>query len=407
MTDGAKVSLQDAIALHKAGDYAAAESGYHACLQRDPRDPSALHFLGLLRSHQNRNREAIDLMRRSLEVAPSYVDAWSNLALALYAEGDLEGAEQCCRRALGLAPQFANAWSNLGMVLRARERFAEALRAWERALALRPMMRGAALPYGQLLCDLNRFDEAREFYRRWRATSPEDPVAGHMLAAAGGLPPPPRASDDYLRITFDGSAASFDANLERLHYQAPRLLCAAVRASLPASGPGSLSVLDLGCGTGLCGPLLKPIAARLVGIDLSAKMLTRAASRGAYDELVAGELTAWLGACGERFDVAVAADVLCYFGDLATVFARVRQVLQPSGRFAFSLEALGAPDGGANEPHAVPFALKAHGRYQHAAGYVEAMLGRAGFRDLQRSDAVLRYEQKTPVPGHVVLAIAA
>jgi predicted TPR repeat methyltransferase len=395
------LSLHEAIALHKAGDYAAAESGYRECLQREPQDPSALHLLGLLRSHQGRNREAIDLMLQSLAAAPRYVDAWSNLGLAYYAERDLERAEGCCRRALELAPEFANAWANLGMVLRAGERFDEALQAWQRALALQPMMRSAAVPYGQLLCMLDRPDEAREFYRRWCALCPQDPIAQHMLAAAGGAAPPQRASDDYVRNTFDGNAASFDRNLELLHYQAPRLLCEAVKASWLPSRPGGLLVLDLGCGTGLCGPLLRPIARRLVGVDLSAKMLSQAAARGAYDELKLGELTEWLATCSERFDVAVAADVLCYFGDLATVLARVRDVLLPAGRFAFSLEALEG-----SVPPAAPFALRVHGRYQHTADYAEALLRRSGFSEIQRSEAALRYELRTPVPGYVVLATA-
>ena len=36
-----------------------------------------------------------------------------------------------------------------------------------------------------------------------------------------------------------------------------------------------LDVLDLGCGTGLCGPLLRPYARALAGVDLSPQMLER------------------------------------------------------------------------------------------------------------------------------------
>ena len=39
----------------------------------------------------------------------------------------------------------------------------------------------------------------------------------------------------------------------------------------------SLDVLDAGCGTGLCGPLVAPYARRLVGVDLSEAMLARPA----------------------------------------------------------------------------------------------------------------------------------
>ena len=38
----------------------------------------------------------------------------------------------------------------------------------------------------------------------------------------------------------------------------------------------ALDILDAGCGTGLCGPLLAPYARRLVGVDLSDGMLKHA-----------------------------------------------------------------------------------------------------------------------------------
>ena len=56
----------------------------------------------------------------------------------------------------------------------------------------------------------------------------------------------------------------------------------------------SLDVLDAGCGTGLCGPLVAPYARRLSGVDLSAGMLARAKEKNVYDALVQGELTEYL-----------------------------------------------------------------------------------------------------------------
>src|SRR5215472_14266655 len=189
-------ALSVAIAQHRAGDHAAAERGYREHLNRMPGDPSALHFLGLLRNHQGRNREAIVLMLKALESDPHYVDAWSNLGIAFYEERDLERAEKCCRRALELAPT----------------------------------MRSVAVPYGRLLYRLNRIAEAMEFYRRWSAASPQDPIPQHMLAANGGAAQPARASDDFVRATFDDFAESFDRSLEYLKYRAPQLLCDALTA---------------------------------------------------------------------------------------------------------------------------------------------------------------------------------
>ena len=59
-------------------------------------------------------------------------------------------------------------------------------------------------------------------------------------------------------------------------------------------------VLDAGCGTGLCGPLLRTRAKRMTGVDLSPKMIEWAAERGIYDRLAAEELTTFLElACAE------------------------------------------------------------------------------------------------------------
>ncbi len=46
-----------------------------------------------------------------------------------------------------------------------------------------------------------------------------------------------------------------------------------------------LDILDVGCGTGLVGVLLKEIAATLVGVDTSPEMLARAAAKGVYSAL--------------------------------------------------------------------------------------------------------------------------
>src|SRR5882724_6741848 len=334
--------LQDAIAKHRAGDHEAAEAGYRRHLKEFPGDPSGLHFLGLLRTHQGRNEEAVKLMTAALESDPGYVDAWSNLGVAYFKERDLERAEFCARRAIEIAPEFANAWANLGMTLRARNACEEALVAWGRALDLQPGMHNIAISYGHLLYRLDRLPEALEFYSRWQTSAPDDPIPQHMLAAVGGAERPMRASDGYVRATFDDFAESFDRNLEELGYRAPQLLFDAVTRSGGLPRQQGLEALDIGCGTGLCGALLRPISRRLVGVDLSPNMLSKAAARAVYDQLNCSELTQWLAECGQHFDLAVAADVLCYFGDLSVAFANVRDVLAPGGCFACSLEALPA-----------------------------------------------------------------
>ena len=393
--------LQEAIARHRAGDHAAAEGGYRAHLREFPGDASALHFLGLLRNQQGRSKEGISLMLAALDADPGYVDAWSNLGIAYYEERDLERAEKCCRKAIELSPGFASAWANLALTLRAKDSLEEALFALGRALELNPQQHNAALYYGQLLYRLDRLPQAVEFYRNWLDRSPDDPIAQHMLAASGGAGCPSRASDAYVRSTFDEFAGSFDQSLQLLRYRAPQLLHDAVTGADVLPRASDLDVLDLGCGTGLCGPLLRPIARHLVGVDLSPQMISRAAARGVYDQLNCAELTEWLAACDRTFELAMAADVLCYFGDLDIAFARVRAVLAPDGCFGCSLEA--APEGESTQP----FMLRPHGRYQHRLAYIESSLVRSGLRAARISQAVLRYERREPVVGYLVVARVA
>lgn len=398
----AEQRLREAIAKHRAGDYKSAEQAYREHLREFPNDPSGLHFMGLLRTHQDRNEEAIKLITAALESDPEYVDAWSNLGVAYYRERDFDRAEVCARKAIEIAPQFANAWANLGMTLRARDALEEALVAWGRALELQPSLRNVAISYGHLLYRLNRLQEALEFYARWEAALPDDPIPQHMRAAMGGARQPPRASDGYVRATFDDFAESFDRNLEDLGYRAPQLLVAAVTQAgcLPRQ---PLEVLDIGCGTGLCGPLLRPLSRRLVGVDLSPNMLSKAAARAVYDQLNCAELTQWLAACGQQFDLALAADVLCYFGDLCAAFGRVRAVLVPGGCFACSLEVLPAPEP-LESKSVEPYRLQPHGRYQHTREYVEAMLVVAGLQVVTLTQGTLRHERQEPVSGLLVVA---
>jgi predicted TPR repeat methyltransferase len=107
-----------------------------------------------------------------------------------------------------------------------------------------------------------------------------------MLAACTSRDVPARASNGFVAETFDSFAANFETKLAKLSYRAPALVAAMLEDS--GRGPAkSLDVLDVGCGTGLCGPLVVPYARRLTGVDLSAGMLAQAKEKNVYDLLEA------------------------------------------------------------------------------------------------------------------------
>jgi predicted TPR repeat methyltransferase len=418
-----------AIVLQQTEQWAAAEEIYRSVLEVAPDHADALHFAGVLAHQQARSDHAVELIERSIELEPARADWHSNLGIVLQARLDLDGAVASYRRAVALDPGHANAHSNLGVVLRAKglpeeaeasyreailidpghadayhnlgvllnsqKRSQEAAVCFSKVITLRPKHRDARKLLALAYCTLGDVDRAVAVYEEWLREEPGNPVARHMLAACSGSDVPRRASDSYVESTFDSFAATFDSKLEQLGYRAPELVAELLERSVP-EGSTSLDVLDAGCGTGLCGPLLAPYAGRLVGVDLSAGMLAQARARSVYDELVKCELTEYLEANPERFDVVVSADTLVYFGELGGVARAAERALRPGGSLIFTVEA--QPGAG--------HSLGTSGRYRHARGYVRRTLLDAGLQP-EIDAAELRLEAGEPVQGLVVRGVKA
>jgi predicted TPR repeat methyltransferase len=419
-----------ALALHQAEQWAAAEDIYGTILEVAPNHADALHFSGVLAQQRGRTEDAVALIERSLELEPGRADWYSNLGIVLQDQLRLDDAIAAYRSAIALDPTHANAHSNLGVVLRATGEVAEAETAYRAAIRIDPehsdayhnlgvllnaqkRPREAALCFSKVItlrpkdpearrllalahCTLGEVEQAVAIFEEWLEDDPDDPVARHMLAACSGRNVPARASDAFIEATFDNFAASFDSKLAKLSYRAPALVAEVLRRS-GAVPSKSLDVLDAGCGTGLCGPLVAPYARRLVGVDLSERMLDRARERDLYDELVLGELTAYLAECTEGFDVIVSADTLVYFGPLDRVVAASGQALRAGGRLIFTVEELvgDGPDGG--------YAIGPSGRYRHTREYVQDVLEGVSF-GAEITPAELRLEAGEPVAGLVVKA---
>ncbi len=352
--------------------------------------------LGNVLAAMERFDEAAAAYRQAIELAPDNLGAHCNLGVMLRRSGQFEEAVAACRQALALDQRLPEVHLNLGKALVALERYEEAVTAHREAIRLRPGHASAYKSLGMLLYRLNRSEEAADLFRRWLEQDPANPVARHLLAAHSGRAAPARAADDYVQELFDGMADSFDDHLRRLEYRAPELIARGVAAGLGAP-VRSLAVLDAGCGTGLCGPLLRPYARWLTGVDLSPRMVERARARGDYDELAVAELTAFLVARPAAYDLIVSADTLVYFGDLRPVLTAAVAALRPKGWLAFTVE---RGEGGEAEE----FLLDRSGRYRHVEAYLRRELVRAGMAIETLETVDLRLEGGQPVAGFLVLA---
>jgi predicted TPR repeat methyltransferase len=389
--------LREAMLAHRAGRLVEAETGYLEVLRRRPAEPKALYFLGLLQFHRGDRESGIERVLSSLHSDPGNARAWNDLGGMLVAAGRKADARDAYRRATEAAPENADGWYNLGICLRNENNFEGAISSLRQAIARKADYSRAYEALGTLLYQLGRAPEAAKVYADWAAREPSNAKASHMAAAMSGQNAPSRASDEYVRQLFDESAESFDANLERLDYRAPQ----AVANALTQKAHGKLqTVLDAGCGTGLCGPLIRALCEHLVGVDLSPKMMERASARKCYDELVATELTAFLRGRQRAFDAVVSADTLVYFGALDQVFAAANESLRDAGRLIFTLEALEALDPNATDD----YRLEVHGRYAHSENYVRNALAAASFRVDTLTPHTSRKERDQDVPGFLVVA---
>ena len=418
-------AFQHGVRQHQAGRLDEAERLYAAVLERQPDRTDALNVMGILQYQRGRYADAAALLRRVVGIEPLADGVWNNLGNVLLRLDEVEEAGRAFRRSLELAPT-ADAWANLARVFRRVRDYTHSQQACLQALSLQAdhavAMHNLALAllldgrldegveaalramqllapgeqrrqlYAQILLLAGEHERAATILRAWLAQEPGNPYVLHHLAACTGEGAPPRASDAYVEKVFDSFAATFDDRLAKLHYRAPQVVADAVAASMPG---GRVDIADLGCGTGLCGPLVKPWARSLAGCDLSGQMLERAARRGAYDALAKVELVQFLVERPATFDVLVSADTLIYFGELAPLFAAAHAALRAGGSFVFTVESLADADD-------APFRLTASGRYAHGRADLRAKLATAGFAERAFVDASPRYESGRPVAGWLV-----
>jgi predicted TPR repeat methyltransferase len=417
-----------AMRLHRESRWDGAEKCYHSVLEADANNATATHYLGVLMRQRGKKSEGFALIQKSIRLDATVAPWQNNLGNVLLEEGRYEEAAAAYARCTELDPVNIEVLNNLGVLLQKLNRPQEAEASFKQALALNPVYGDAhanlATHYsliGQMgdafshfadalalkPADMNtrrlmvialgkagRFDEGRKVCEEWLALEPNDPKAQHFLAVYGGKEAPDRASDQYVIEEFDGFANSFEAKLASLEYKAPQLVGDLV-AGLLGEPKKALKILDAGCGTGLCAPFLHPYAKELVGVDLSANMLSRAYDRHQYDELVKSELVRYITGFAGQFDVIVSADTLCYFGKLSGAFTAVKNALCAGGHWVFTVES--------HETDA-DFKLQSHGRYSHSRNYVEAELGRAGFKSISLNAVQLRFESGEAVEGWLVSA---
>ncbi|HEX5339211.1 MAG TPA: tetratricopeptide repeat protein [Gallionella sp.] len=437
MAERTKTLFSAALRKHLDGDLAAAEALYREIILAAPEDAQARHYLGFLLQQTDRLQEAfeqltaaislddrhaewhfnlgivlsrqghvaaaLDAFLRAIAINPDGYFYWTNLGASFELIQDWARAEQCYNAAINIDPACPDAFYLLSALCLKQGRYAEARRFNCCGIVAAPAASKSKIALGQAYYELGRIDEAVALFENWLLEEPVNPVAEHLLAAYRGQQVPEQCSRRYIEQTFDEFAPSFENILGRLKYCGPQLARDYLASlHLPAA---SLSVLDLGCGTGMVGEAVKPYARLLAGVDLSQVMLEQTAKKGLYHRLDKSDIADFLRACreqasGEQYDLITCMDTFIYIGRLDELCTLIYRNLKPGGMLLFSTEKLADAQGGG-------YQLNVSGRYSHHRDYLVSVLGNAGFTIAEMRDVAIRIESGCPIAGQFVCALRA
>lgn len=304
---------------------------------------------------------ADDAMRKLFSLSKNWMqkrDVAKNhyeLGLSHLQQGHISDAMMRFKLVTWLEPANAKAWYYLGRAQLAGGKKQDASQSFQRSLKLQPGV-----------------EEAEYFLA----------IAGG--SSGGALPAvmPQSLSREY----FDALAPEFNQQQESLQYEGGRLLAEAVRAAVQ-DGRVNYAILDLGCGTGLCGRELRPLAGQLTGVDMSPSMLDQARllqddqGHKIYDALFQRDMLTFFKENTARFDMVVACGVASYVGEWKDIAHAAAQALQPGGLFAFTADMQDAPG----------FSLDTDlGRFRFSKAYLESLAAANGF-SVVRLDPILSY----------------
>ncbi len=393
------------IALEMQGRDSEALTAYDAALSCNPNNPDAHTNRGNVLSRREDTEAAIQAYNTALSIEKNHLSALENMGRLYQKRGQTWHALETYRKALQIKPDLPEVQANLGLaVLDADEDPQEAVGLFFNALQLDPSLHELHHHIARALYKmhrLGRLERARGIAENWARQYPDNPIARHMMGALSGeqkgditevefkTDGPSRPLELYEEIAtrFDILAENYEAHMENLDNKGPAMI-RDLLAEAPL--PQDAAILDAGCGTGLLGEALRPLAKRLEGVDLSASMLAIAEKRNLYDALHHRELITFLQENETLWDLMAAGDVVCYIGALESFYPLAARRLNPGGTLIFTAE---------RHPDPQKWELRPSGRYAHGEAYLKRLAEAAGFQTEAVEKTPLRLEYGKPLEG--------
>lgn len=379
------------LALQQQAQFTEAAESFQQLLHQAPEHFAARFQLGRVRMQQEKFDAAIEIFLAVENNYPHHFETQCNLATCYLHTSQLAQACEHYQKALALTPTDTQILFNLGIIYTQLGQLDTAIQYYQKALQIDADLFAAHNNIGVAFLAKHHVPFALQHFQEAARIQPHNAAVNYAVTMLSQHQRLPIAPPDYIQSLFDSYADHYEQHLlSALDYQVHTQLYQAV-LTLRQPLPHSLDIVDLGCGTGLCGTLFKPFAKSLIGVDLSEKMLALASEKAIYTELVHQDLAAFLVDKIARYDLLISGDVLVYIGDLASLLQTISQALRPQGLFAFNTEVSTGND----------YVMNQSGRFAHQKKYIDALATQHQLRILFYQPAVTRLQNNQPVTGHI------
>lgn len=379
------------LTLMKQENAAEAERVFAELLERSPQHHAARFQYGCVLMQQNKIPDAIKQFLIIEDAQSSHFETESNLATCYLKQGALKEAKNHYLKALKLRPQDSQILFNLGVIHMQLGQIDTAIEHYQKAIYIEPNSFAAQNNLGVAFLARHHIPYALQHFQQALRLQPDNQAIAYTVTMLSKQQNLAAAPVEYIRSLFDAYADHYEPHLlNTLNYQVPKLLLDTVRQVISLT-PSAYDILDLGCGTGLCGVTFKPYAKTLTGVDLSEKMLQLARQKNVYDKLENCDLIQFVAQYKNTYDLVLAGDVLVYVGDLATLFPAVSAALRTNGCFAFNTEICTEGE----------YKLNPSGRFTHSKNYLERLAAENHLSVRLHETVTTRLQNDEPVRGYL------
>lgn len=379
LNESAEIKFLLGQALEAYGENEEALQKYYQALALEKNNDEIMTRVADLEAMIGAATTAEKYYKQALTINSQNLSAHVNLANLLCAKNRTVEALEEYRQAVLLAPDKPEICYNLALVVKSVDDYEQALALMFQAFYAAPEHNDWALNIAEtlMLYAAEEPKKAQIIAANWRQKMPQYVVAEHIEAVLKGQKS--TVEKEYNRLLFENFAPNYEQTLQKINY-------AVVAKMAELYAPINGKILDLGCGSGLVAERLKNNENSFIGVDISPKMLELARNKNVYDELVESDIEAYLQQNQHSLlPTIIAADVFCYFGNLAPIF----KLCAPQ-RLIFSVEI---------NTKIQYFAQQINGRYQHNPQWLKKQLQAAGYKTFNTTKITLRQENGSDVAG--------